>query len=266
MYIHFAFGRLGKKELLDEQSDNIIEKILKKKRLKITQCKEFIPILPSGSSRQLDLTKAELTDNVLQISTEHTIESPGITYLPEDVRMICFINISFKKLKNSPHSKEYGKFGICFTKEFYKRNNVKKVNYYTEDSVLKDPMIKRFNEGQGKLSPIELKLLEKEITIYRKPAKLFENFLKSATLVASIKNNSNDSSLNFWVYDRYPPEYDFRNENEYRIAFDTDQEYLNFNEEDIFMLIVPNENIYNKINQFLNQNWSKIPEIRIFPE
>lgn len=263
MYIHFAFAQLGKEGRIKEQCDEFIDKILNQKRLKISKCKEFIPV-PDNSNENtitLDLTKGKVEGSSFILDTRNTTEAPGINYLPVDVPMICFIDIPFKKLKNCAHKDEYGKLGITFKNEYYEKHKLKHVIYYDEKMVFKDALIQKWHRENSVLSEDERKRLEKEITLYRKPKKLTENFLKS--VVATI---SNSKELSFFTYDRYPLGYDFTLESECRIAFEVDEDYLAFDEDDIFVVIVPNRDIEKLLRDYFKSGWSSVPDIRVFPE
>jgi Putative abortive phage resistance protein AbiGi, antitoxin len=264
MYIHFTFGELAKSGKLEEQFSEITNKIVIPKRLKVSVCQEFIPIPneSSGNIIHFDLTKGTLEKGGFNLTTEHTTSPPSISYLPEDVPMICFIKCSLKKLKNHPHKNEYGKLGIVFTEKFYRKNKLRQVSYYDEESVKKDPLIKKYT--QNNLNDHARRNLSKEITTYRKPKTLTENFSKST--VARISASENGSSLNFYTYDRYRIGYDFTIEAEYRIAFEPQVDFLHFEESDVFMIIVPNMAIEEKLVKFLKKNWATIPRIAIFPE
>lgn len=264
MYIHFTFGQLAKAGEVNKQFSGFAEKIITPKRLKVSVCQEFIPIPneSSGNKVQLDITKGVIEEVAFKLNTEHTTSLPTVFYLPEDVPMICFIKCPFKKLKNHSHKDEYGKLGIVFTEDFYKKNKLKRVFYYDENSVKNNHLIKKYQ--QNDLSVLERQKLSKEITAYRKPKKLTENFLKSA--VARINISENGRSLSFYTYDRYPIGYNFTSESEYRIAFDPEVNFLHFKENDVFMIIVPSQEIQEKLIKFLRENWAVIPQIKVYPE
>lgn len=263
MYIHFTFGHLGKSGKLDEQFSEFTKKILTTKHLKVSVCQEFIPI-PNESSKNainFDIIRGSLEQNAFSLSSKHLTSPSLVSYLPVDVPMICFIKCPLKKLKNHPHQNEYGKLGIVFTKKFYKKNNLKPVIYYSEENIKNDPLIKKYI--QNGLDEQERQKLSKEITTYRKPKVLNENFPKSA--VARITMTENGNSLSIYTYDRYPVGYDFTTETEHRIAFDPGTEFLPFNENDVFMIIVPNTEIEKELNDFFKKNWSLIPCIEVYP-
>lgn len=248
---------------MDEQFSEFTNKILTPKHLKVSVCQEFIPIPnePSKNAINFDLTKGSLEQNAFSLSSKHLTSPPSLSYLPVDVPMICFINCPLKKLKNHPHQNEYGKLGIAFIKKFYKKNNIKPVIYYSEKSIKNDPLIKRYI--QNGLSEQERKNLSKKITAYRKPKILTENFSKSA--VARITKTENGNSLSIYTYDRYPIGYDFTTETEHRIAFEPGINFLHFNESDVFMIIVPNTEIGEKLKDFFKKNWTIIPCIEVYP-
>lgn len=263
MKIHFAFGGLGKAGMPVEQIDQFINNILTKKQLKYSICEEFIPI-PKKSDMgniNLDINKGELNNGHFTVFTDDIIESPKIHYLPVDVSMVCFIEIAYKKLALSLHHQEYGKLGIAFTQEFYDRNDLQRVSYYSEKMILKDPLIKKYEEGQGILDPKLLNNISSEITKYKKPKKLYKNFSRST--VAAIKNGL---KLEFYTYSRYPENYNFENENEHRFVTEESKEYLGFCEKDVYQIIVPDEEAKRKVSKYIEYNWAYKPKISVFPE
>lgn len=281
MKIHFAFGQLGKRGLIEQQCSQFIELILSHKRLMISKCTEFLPFLPRPNGVQfdkdgtpfigheIDLRKGEvcISDDGAALSFDFSNmgifkKEQHINYAPEDVLMISFIDIPFNKLRRSNHWREYGKLGIVFTDEFYKRTKLRHVFYYTENDVLRDKVIKRWNDGMRdkNLSVAELATLKNEITLFRKPARLFNNFSRSVTAVLS------PTDVKFVTYDRYPEGYDFTQERECRLAFTGDVKYLNFDESDIYMIIVPGEREKHLIENYLASAWSVVPLVRLHPE
>lgn len=152
MFIHFAFGKLGKQGEVEEQTKAVVEYILRKKRFKVSKCKEFLPSFPEPCAKRIPREMFEVTEDGLA-ATFYPKEDPNwfnklpddktIHYLPLDVPMICFIKISFNQLKNSSHSNEYGGFGIVLTDGFLKANGTRPVLYYTEESLWNDPLIKK---------------------------------------------------------------------------------------------------------------------------
>ncbi len=239
MHIHFAYGYLGKHGEIEEQSKRFINEVLETRQLKISICKEFIPIpnKVNGEVIHFDITQGKVESGEFRIDTRHTTSQPSITYLPEDVSMVCFIDIPFNKLSNSLHSREYGKLGIVFQKEFYKKHELKNVVYYDEKSIIKDTLIIEFCKNNQLMSKEEKENLIKEITTYRKPKVLTKNF--SLSVVATISHDSNITELSFFTYNRYPIDYDFTNESECRLSFDKGKSFLEFNEKDVFMVIAP---------------------------
>lgn len=271
MFIHFAFGSLGKQGKIQEQTKCVIEHILKEKRLKVSKCKEFIPAYPIRGAKKIPKELYKVTDDGVAATLD--VKDPNwfsklpddisIHYLPMDVPMICFIKISFNKLKSSAHSNEYGKFGIVLTNSFLKSKGIKPVYYYTEESLWNDPLIRKWNYGSKNLSAESKKELEKEIISYRKPATLFPSFKES--VITKLTKMSEGMKVEYLTYDRYREGYDFKRENEYRIGFDEGVDYLYFNESDLYMLIIPNLKAKNEIEAYLNQTWAQHPQIKIFP-
>jgi len=270
MFIHFAFGALGKQGKIREQTKAVIDCILREKRLKVSKCKEFIPIFPDPNSKPIPLKPFKAVEGrtdlvVAEIDGNRVEDLDSIRYLPEDVPMICFIKIAFNQLKNSTHAKEYGKLGIVLTSDFLKAKGMRCVHYYTEQSLYSDPLILKWNHGwaNGKLSDAEARQLQKEITAYRKPAKLFPSFVKSVTHI--IHFGSGEPQTDYFTYNRYAEGYDFTKENEHRILPDQDVEYLRFEESDLDMIITPDLEAKKAIETFLNQNWREKPKVELYP-
>lgn len=271
MFIHFAFGSLGKQGKLDEQTEAIIQYILKEKRLKVSKCKEFIPVFPTPGAKRIPADMFKATDYGAA-ATFHPQQDPEwfkklpddttIHYLPVDVPMICFIKVSLSQLKNSTHSHEYGRFGIVLTDNFLKANRIRPVYYYTEESLWSDRIIRKWNSGKD-LDKREKSQLEKEIVSFRKPASLFPSFRESVTM--KITRASSGTKIEYLTYDRYKEGYDFRKENEYRIIFDEGADYLYFEEKHLFMVITPDTEVQHRIQNFFSQNWKEKPQVTIYP-
>ena len=212
MFIHFAFGSLGKQGKTEEQAKNVIELVLGEKRLLISKCKEFIPAYPKKGSKRIPPEMFKVTGDGEASATFYPKEDPDwlrklpdattIHYLPMDVPMICFIKISFSQLKSSTHSAEYGKFGLVFTDAFLKSKGIKPVFYYTERSLWNDELIKRWNYEQSNLSRKDRADLEREILCYRKPATLFPSFKKSVSI--KLTKAPEGTTIEYLSYDRYP--------------------------------------------------------------
>jgi len=271
MFIHFAFGELGRKGEIQEQTERVLKDIISPKRLKISKCQEFIPSFrPQGTKeisfgRIISIIKKNDGSAEVVIAVNGMTDAPLVKYLPIDVSMICFIEIAFDALKNSPHKNYYGKFGIVLSDNFLKSKGIKPVMYYTEANLVQDDLVKTWNRinftGLGKEG---LKDLQKEITLYRKPAYLFPNFKRSIQLRIICKNG--EVAVGYFTYDRYPENYEFRLEQEFRIAFSEGDEYLYFEEKDLFMIIVPNKEAMVFVDEYLSKNWSTKPKIVLFPE
>ncbi len=228
MFIHFAFGKLGNEGKIEEQTKAVIDCILKEKRLKANRCVEFIPIFPNPNSKPIPPKQFHAVEGrtdlvVAGIDGGRLTDRGSIGYLPEDVPMICFINIAFSQLKHSMLYKEYGKSGIVLTNDFLKARGIKRVHYYTEEFLYTDSLILKWNHAKGKLSAAEAKKLRTEITAYRKPARLFPNFPKSVTHI--IHFGSGEPQTETFTYNRYVVGYDFTKENEHRIVFES-EDYL----------------------------------------
>lgn len=161
------------------------------------------------------------------------------------------------------HSVEYGKFGIVLTDTFLRVKGIRPVQYYTEQSLWNDPLIKRWNHDLKRLPVKEKAELEKEIVSYRKPATLFPSFRESA--VTKISKSSAGIEVEYLTYDRYHEGYDFRKENECRVVFDDGIDYLYFDEEDLYVVIAPDSTAKKAIQNFLEQAWKQKPRVDVYP-
>ena len=266
MFIHFAFGNIGKEGKIKDQTYNVIEHIFKEKRLKVSRCKEFIPTFNAPHNRAISWDSFRISNQGLVSHSDNMKQMPvePIAYLPMDVYMICFIKISLKKLKCSSHSRQYGKFGIVLTDIFLKSKGLKSVSYYTEESLWRDTAIKKWNEKKGRnLSPGEKKKIEKEILCFRKPALLFPSFSKS--IIGIINKDVDGVTFGLWTYNRYEEGYNFREENEYRIVFEREENYLHFEEKDLYMIITPDESSKIDVEKYLRCAWNRQPQVIVFP-
>lgn len=274
MLIHFVFGQLGKQGNTEEQTRLVIENILAEKRLLISQCTEFIPALPLAGAKKIpskmfDVAKDEDGQGVVSatIETKKVHQLPDdteIVYLPVTVSMICFIQIAFNQLISSPHSQEYGKFGLVFEKGFLRSEGVQPVGYYTEQSLWNDPFINQWSNSRNSKDSTKKHKLQKEITLYRKPATYFPSFAEQ-TMMKVAKNAKGTILEHCHKYDRYKTGYDFRNEQEYRIAFEESQDYMYFTEKDLYMIITPDSVAKSKIDSYLSKEWDHLPLVKVFP-
>lgn len=272
MFIHFTFGSLGKQGKTGEQTEKVIEFILREKRLLVSKCKEFIPAFPEQGAKRIPREMWKRTDDGLA-ATFYPKEDPHwfhklpddttIHYLPTDVPMICFIKSSFNQLRTCTHSREYGKFGIVLTDKFLRVKGIRPVRYYTEGSLWNAPLIKKWNYSSKGLSAKEKADLEKEIVAYRKPATLFPSFKES--VITKLIRTSEGVNVEYLTYDRYQEGYDFTKENEYRIVFDEGVDYLYFDESDLYMVITPDSEAKSRIETYLNQYWTRLPRVEVFP-
>ena len=272
MFIHFAFGKLGKQGKAEEQTEAVVECILREKRLRVSKCTEFIPEYPEPGSIRLPMEgfklKSKDSGEVLSKPSAPTTpkqpyEDNSIYYLQRNVPMICFIKINFSQLKKSNHSREYGKFGIVLEKDFLEASGIRPVKYYTEESLWDDPLIRKWNYELKSLTPDKMEDCEKEILTYRKPATYFSTFKNS--VMAKITVAPSGGTVELIKYNRYEEGYDFRKEHEHRIVFDEGVDYLYFEEKDLFMVITADIKAQRRIQDFFSQNWKEEPKVAIYP-
>ena len=204
--------------------------------------------------------------------TDVTTLDPGPSryvyrYLKEEIRIICFTEITSEKLAKSGHDVRYGRLGLVFQDTFLLKHGLRPVYYYTEESLLTDMIVNRWNLDyayRAKLSPEEEKVkrgLELEILTYRKPATLFRSFSESGSLVLMAQTAEYREA-----YDRYPDGYDFTTENEWRIVSENEEEYLYFDERDLRVIIIPGESYRDKVMDYLEQEWNNPPSVVAYPK
>ncbi len=276
MFIHFAFGQLGKQGRTTEQTEKVIDTILSEKRLLACRCTEFLPSFPSKGGKRVPIKPAKGVTRESNIVTIAEIDSKQaqygdrITYLPSEIPMICFIRTSFSQLKASPHCKEYGKFGLVLSNHFLESRHIKSVSYYTEESLWSDREIIDWNNASNQIDQIRQESMQRHILAYRKPAAYFQNFARLTTIkinktVDQTGSGSYEYAVDSYKYDRYEIGYDFRNEHEHRIVFQKDGEYLHFNEEDVYMIIVPDLEAKSQVITYLKGKWKQVPSVEVFP-
>ncbi len=233
MFIHFAFSQLGKQVRIIEQTGKVISTILTEMRLVARNCTEFLPAFPiSGKPIPLRLPARIVKDEEGCPTVWFRTEDQGkdkkpnideIKFLPNNVPMICFINISLSDFRASPHSKEYGKFGLVLNTEFLNSSGLRPVSYYSEESLWHDPDVIAWNNAVW-ANEKNQKTMQDEILAYRKPAKYFQAFAHLTTIM--IAKRTDEITASHYKYDRYPIGYDFREEHEYRIVFQAENDYL----------------------------------------
>lgn len=173
--MHFGFGGLHREGKLREQTDSFIDHILIPKQLKSFICPEFLPIMNSPTALMAD-PDSVVTNNDGSISFEKYVKSPPVALLPNDIPMICFVDIPFKKLKSWHPTEHYGKLGISFTDSFRKRLNVTKVFYYKLPNLEKDNLVIECNKAMNSNDSDKLEQLTNKITHFRKPSILWPEF------------------------------------------------------------------------------------------
>lgn len=271
MFIHFAFSQLGKQGKIIEQTEQVITTILTEMRLVARNCTEFLPTFPiPGEPIPLRRPAKIVKDNKgrptvwFRTGDQGKDKQPNlaeIKFLPKDVPMICFINISLNNLNASPHSEEYGKFGLVLNNEFLKSNGLRPVSYYSEESLWHDPEVIAWNNAAW-ANERNQKAMQDKILAYRKPAKYFQAFAHLTTIM--IARTTDEITASHYKYDRYPVGYDFREEHEHRIVFQAENDHLQFKENDVYMIIVPNLEAKKQIFSSLKDKWMRMPLIEVF--
>jgi len=270
MLIHFAFRKFRNNPKL--QLENAINNIFKEKRLLYSKNPEFIPRLlhqyhpkfTGVKSYQIPIHIVSKGANYIGIDTTKQIKSSSnyFNYIREDVRMICFTDISLDSLESSSHLVNYGKLGIVFCEEFLNRHRIKKVKYFKESELFNDQNVLRWNflyAYQPNLSneeKLKKRTLELEILLYRKPVKMFKSFKKLRRLNLN-KMNIED------VYKEYKIGYDFQKEKEWRLV-SPQNDYLNFSESDLSIVFVSSNKIREELTKYFKNNWGNPPEVKIF--
>jgi len=260
--IHFTFGSYYRDKKYKEQTDMFLNYILLKKTLKSFTCPEFIPLISEKNSMYVPLDQWVINkqDNTITINPQKAIAPPPVDLMPFPVHMISFVNISFKKLKLWKPSEHYGKLGIAFTNDFKIRNYAKQVSYYDLLGLEKDYLVKKLNISQDFSSNNPL---FHEIISYRKPSTMWEEFY---TLFGQIEQSeATGYKLKKTTYSRYPIEYNFKEEKEFRIVTKKEGDFIKFNENDILAIIVPDSPTKEYIKNKLFNKWDKVPNFIIYP-
>jgi len=280
MFVHFAFSSL--KSDPDKQLMAVISSILEARRLKYSVNPEFIPVFqthihPRFKGQEvahipLESFKPSKDGAVADINDFRSIKPANdLHFLPYEMHMLCFIRIPFTQLRKSPHPTEYGRFGLVLSDQFLRKKGIAAVRYYEETSLFADPLVVGWNLKFGykpNLSPSEIKEKDEmkgQILAFRKPATLFESFRESRALAMARTPEGQTSLRIVDAYDRYPIGYDFREEKEWRIISQA-EDFLSFAENDLFMIVVPDERCASELEQYFKDNWKVTPEIRIFPD
>ena len=82
-------------------------------------------------------------------------------------------------------------------------------------------------------------------------------------LLITVKGNERTAEI--IKYNRYPENYDFKQENEWRIAFSEGSQYMDFDEKDLYMVITPDSESYASIYSFFKEHWIHQPIVKIYP-
>lgn len=277
MFIHFAFSKL--KDDFTAQTEDVINKILEPKRLKFGINPEFIPVFqphihPRFKGKKVEHLALEsfksTKDGVVANLTDLKFVKPktDIHFLPYEIHMICFIKIPLMQLSLSIHSSEYGKMGIVLKDDFLKRKGIRSVHYYPENSLFSDPLVVEWNLKFGYKPNLdsnerkEKNQIESQILAFRKPAALFKSFFESRQLAINNMGTKIDIEI-YDAYDRYPMGYNFSEEKEWRIISDT-EEFMQFSEDDLFMVIVPDEECRSILQNYFDENWKNTPQVELF--
>ncbi|NQV18670.1 MAG: hypothetical protein HQ534_09030 [Armatimonadetes bacterium] len=271
VFVHFAFSSL--KDDPEGQINSLEEFILEPKALRFRKNPEFIPVFrPHITPRfkgkkviHIEPKRVRNTDygadvNLWEESKRSTYD---ISFHRENIGMVCFIKISIKQLKSSPHSDHYGRLGLVFRKKFLIKKGIRLVQYYQEESLYNDTTVLEWNHKfayRPNLSPEDNKRkreLEIQILAFRKPSKLFNSFSESRSIVIS----QNKVEIKD-AYDRYNIGYDFQKENEWRIT-QQNNEYIEFSERDLQIVIAPDINSKNELKGYFKRKWTIKPIILV---
>ena len=144
--IHFAFGGHYRSGDYDGQLSAFLEHILLPRKLRAFSCPEFQPIINNPDARVADPNSARPTGDG-GVTFDNYVPAPPVHLLQQNVWMISFVDIPFKRLRRWEPSQHYGKLGIAFTDDFRHRNHVKRVAYYQYPNLAKDPLVIELNRG-----------------------------------------------------------------------------------------------------------------------
>ncbi len=261
--IHFVFGSNHRNDKLARQVENFIELILKPRQLKASICPEFLPIPGRRGGKLLAPDPESVTEDGAVFFKE-VGETAPVILLREDVWLLSFVCIPFKKLSHWAPSDHYGKLGIAFTDRFSRRTQIQHVGYYELHGLERDPLVVKHNQARSNKDESTTQRLHDQLLAYRKPARLWPEFqnLYANFLLTRTEDGVDVSKI---TYDRYPTGYDFRQERETRIVLTEESQYLNFEETDVLKIIVPDTEIEKTVEKFLVTNWQVQPEVIVYP-
>jgi hypothetical protein len=258
--LHFAFGGLAREEKIADQVTQTCNLILGPRKLRGGECPEFLPVLNNPGAKWGVPQSAKVLPNGGVTFTEYVPAQP-VGLLPCDTWMLCFTGLPLNKLASWPCQAHYGQLAIAFSKEFKNRNGIRNVQYYELDRLAKDPKVIAYNEAAGTEKVQEF---ADELLTYRKPRLLWPEFRELYGML-KISSGSDGTICELITYDRYPDGYDFSVEAEARTLVDKADPYISFNEDDVIKILVPTSEAKEAISKFLRTNWSKIPEVALFP-
>jgi abortive phage resistance protein AbiGi (putative antitoxin) len=272
--IHFSFGSLHRSGEHSEQVEKFLSDILLPKRLKSFGCLEFQPIINNPNAKMANPNSVVPTGDG-GVTFAQWIKPPPVSLLQQEVYMICFADIPFKKLKAWSPNEHYGKLGIAFTNKFRKRNNVRNVSYYQYPDLSRDNLVielnKKFNEQMLKPLKDQEKIADsnlfEEVVMYRKPAKLWREINDLFAPLKITKTSTIEVEIEKLTYSRYEIEYDFQVESEARLitSKEEDNRLISFDELDVVAVIAPDEKSKHIIETELKNNWEKPCEVILYP-
>ena len=261
--IHFVFGSDYRSGKLARQVENFIELILKTRQLKASICPEFLP-LPGCRGGKLLAPNPESVTEDGAVFFKEVGETAPVILLKEDVWLLSFVCIPFKKLSHWAPSDHYGKLGIAFSDRFSRRAQIRHVSYYELHGLERDPLVVKHNQARFNNDGATTQRLHDQLVAYRKPARLWPEF-QNLYAIFRLTRTDDGVDVSKITYDRYPTGYDFRQERETRILLTEESQYLNFKETDVLKIIVPDTEIKKTVEKFLVANWQVQPEVIVYP-
>ena len=153
MLIHFAYAKY--KDEPNLQIENAIKNIFSKRKLLFGKNPEFIPRLNQRynpkfkANKGIPISFGQVSKGPnyigIEVRENDNISENRYGYIKENIRMICFTDISLEDVATSIHVEQYGKLGIIFYEKFLEKYGIKKVYYYEENKLIDDEKVGHWN-------------------------------------------------------------------------------------------------------------------------
>lgn len=262
---HFAVGSLHRAGKHYEQAEAFLSNILLPKKLRSFMCPEFMPILNNPNALTADPDSARVVVGG-GVTFDRWVPSPPVSLLPNDVWMICFVDIPLKKLRHWTPANHYGRLGVAFTDKFRVRADVQRVTYYDQYANLaRDSLVLRLHRAIQIQDRQEMERLRRLVVERRKPAQLWSELNGLFAILHIATGVDSQTICEKLTYSRYPEGYDFTVEQEARIITTEAERDVHFDESEVLAIIAPDRDTQAMVQARLGQAWSVMPQVIVFP-